>query len=428
VAARLGGGRGGGTPSRRGLILGGAGAGALAAVGLGWSLTRPIKRPAPPGAEAAPVQDPAVRTYEAQDIEGPASLEARLSAYGIRPDQARSATAALARALGGRSGRMRLTLGIAAAEAGRPRLDWLEVRRVADGLGWRLDRRAGDYAATALAAALAPRLVAHSRLQINRDGLYASAVGDLDPTLLTAFAEAMAFDFDFAEEVREGDQFEVVHEEMRDAEGGVVGRPRLLFAFMSAGGKDRYLYRFKPTGGEEGWYDDRGRSTKRAFMRTPLDGARITSLFGPRVHPVFHSVRLHKGLDFGCKIGTHVFAAADGEVTYAGPASGFGVLLKISHAGGLETWYGHLSGFPDDVRPGVQVAQGRLVAYSGNVGVSSGPHLHYETHKDGVAVDPKIFLDAQEALGGAPTTLQGDVLARFLTFKDEIDEVRRAQA
>jgi murein DD-endopeptidase MepM/ murein hydrolase activator NlpD len=263
---------------------------------------------------------------------------------------------------------------------------------------------------------------------VNRDGLYASAVDSLSADLMTQFAEALAFDFDIAQEVREGDQFEVVHQEQHDARGNVVGSPRLLFAFMSAGGKDRYLYRFTPPGADEGWFDDRGRNTKRAFMRTPLDGARITSLFGERKHPVFHDIRMHKGVDFGCGIGTHIFAAADGVVDYAGAARGFGVLLKLKHEGGLETWYGHLSGFPAGIEPGIPVKQGQLVALSGNIGVSSGPHLHYEVHKDGVAVDPKDYLDVQGAMAGAAAMLEGAVLDAFMALKDEIDLARRSQA
>jgi murein DD-endopeptidase MepM/ murein hydrolase activator NlpD len=368
----------------------------------------------------------AAASFEAQDVDGLPALRARLTNFRISPDQANLAVAALRSKAGADPGRMHLTLRLAGAAQARPRLTWLEVRRVADGSGFQLTRVGDGFSVAALAAELTPTLVAHPRLQVNRDGLYASAVGDLDAELMKDFAEAMAFDFDFAAEVREGDQFEVVHREMRDRRGDPVGRRKLLFAFLGAGGKDRYLYRFTPPGADEGWFDDRGRSNKRAFMRTPLDGARITSLFGERKHPVFHDVRMHKGVDFGCKIGTHVFAAADGVVDYAGPATGFGVVLKLKHAGGLETWYGHLSGFPDGIRVGEPVRQGQFVALSGNVGYSTGPHLHYETHKDGVAVDPENFLRGQEGLAGAgPVSLTGAAMEAFQSFKQIIDKARR---
>lgn len=421
---------GGAGPNRRLLVFGGAGA--LAAVGGGTALWRLAHRDSVDPIRADGAADAAIAadgtSYTAPDVEGYAGLRERLANYQIPGDQIAAAVAALQTAAGADPGRMHLIIRIAGADGAKPKLVAAELRRTADGVGYLLSASGDGFAVTALPAALITRLVPHARAQVNRDGLYASAVGDLSADMMTQFAEALAFDFDIAEEVREGDQFEVVHQEQRDGRGNPVGDSRLMFAFLSAGGKDRYLYRFQPPGGEEGWYDDRGRSTKKAFMRTPLDGARITSLFGERVHPVFHDVRLHKGVDFGCGIGTHIFAAADGVVDYAGPASGFGVLLKLRHEGGLETWYGHLSGFPEGVGVGAAVKQGQLVALSGNVGFSTGPHLHYEVHKDGVAVDPKDYLDVQGAMSGAGQVLEGRVLASFMTFKDEIDVARRAQA
>lgn len=419
-------------PDRRKLVFGVIGAGVAISAGLGlWirgrgddaALTRDDAPASAPGLSA----DGA--SYTAPDVDGYAGLRQRLGNYQVPATQIAAAIAALRPAAGADPGLMHLIIQLRDAAGARPSLVGAELRRASDGVGFLLSAKGEGFAVAILPAELVTRLTPHPRGQVNRDGLYASAVGDLSADLMTQFAEALAFDFDIAEEVREGDQFEVVHREQRDAGGYLVGSPRLVFAFLGAGGKDRYLYRFQPPGEEEGWYDDRGRSTKKAFMRTPLDGARITSLFGERVHPVFHDRRMHKGVDFGCGIGTHIFAAADGVVDYAGPATGFGVLLKVRHEGGLETWYGHLSGFPDGVAVGAPVKQGQFVALSGNVGFSTGPHLHYEVHKDGVAVDPKDYLDVQGAMSaGAGKALEGRVLAAFMTFKDEIDVVRRSQA
>jgi len=421
--------RAGAGPDRRALLMGLAGGGALLAGGGAVWAFRSRQRAALTSASSTPA--PALASnetsYVAPAVEGFAGLEQRLANYRVPADQISAAVAVLRTAVAGDPGRMHLIIRLRNADSDRPDLTGAELRREADGVGYQLSREGETYRVAVLAAELASRLIAHPRGQVNRDGLYASAVGDLSPDLMTQFAEALAFDFDIAQEVREGDQFEVVHQEQRDARGNLVGDQKLMFAFLSAGGKDRYLYRFKPPGGDEGWFDDRGKSTRQAFMRTPLDGARITSLFGERVHPVFHSVRMHKGVDFGCGIGTHIFAAADGVVDYSGPATGFGVLLKLRHENGLETWYGHLSGFPDGIAPGASVKQGHLVALSGNVGFSTGPHLHYEVHKDGVAVDPKDFLDVQGAMGGGAAALEGPALTAFLTFKDEIDVIRRSQ-
>lgn len=420
------------SPNRRMLLLGAGGAAAALATGGAFVLLR-RGDPAPAAsaeATASVLPTGGGNEYVAPAVDGYAGLEQRLRNYGVTAEEAGKAIAALRPLAGANPGRMRLTIRLRDVADGAVELTGAELRRTSDGVGYRLARAEGGFAAALLEAGLARQLVAHPRGQVNRDGLYASAVDTISPDLMTQFGEALAFDFDIAQEVREGDQFEVVHQEHRDARGDTVGEKKLLFAFLSAGGKDRYLYRFRAPGADEAWFDDRGRNTKRAFMRTPLDGARITSLFGPRKHPVLHDVfRNHNGVDFGCGIGTHIYAAADGVVDYAGPASGFGVLLKLRHEGGLETWYGHLSGFPDGIAAGVKVVQGQLVALSGNVGVSSGPHLHYEVHKDGVPVDPKDFLDVQGGMPGATSeTLSGPALAAFLAFKDEIDVARRSQA
>lgn len=416
---------------RRLLLLGGGGVLTLAAGGLGVAALRGRQTAGLTSSTSPPA--PALRaddenSYTAPAVDGYRGLEERLANYRVPPEEISAAVEALRGVAGANPGRMHLILRLRNAAGDRPGLMAAELRRAIDGTGYQLTRQGDGFTAQVLAAELMRRLVAHPRGQVNRDGLYASAVDSLSSDLMTQFAEALAFDFDIAQEVREGDQFEVVHQEQHDARGNVVGTPRLLFAFMSADGKDRYLYRFRPPGADEGWFDDRGRNTKRAFMRTPLDGARITSLFGERKHPVFHDIRMHKGVDFGCGIGTHIFAAADGVVDYAGAARGFGVLLKLRHEGGLETWYGHLSGFPPGIEPGVRVAQGQLVALSGNIGVSSGPHLHYEVHKDGVAVDPKDYLDVQGAMAAAASLLQGAALSAFMALKDEIDLARRSQA
>lgn len=413
-------------PSRRRLVLGGAAAGVTALGGLVWLATRDSEADTTSGLPDSGIIPSSTSTYTASAVDGYPGLAQKLENYGVAPPEAARAVGALRSVAGGDPGRMRLVIQLRSEAGGRVVLAGAELRRTSDGVGYQIQRQGDAFVATRLAAGLVRRLVAHPRGQVNRDGLYASAVDTVSPDLMTQFGEALAFDFDIAQEVREGDQFEIVHEEQVDAAGDAVGAPKLLFAFLSAGGKDRYLYRFKPGGEDEAWFDDRGRNTRRAFMRTPLDGARITSLFGERTHPVFHDKRMHKGVDFGCGIGTQIFAAADGVVGYAGPATGFGVLLKLTHADGLETWYGHLSGFPDGIAPGAPVRQGQFVALSGNVGFSTGPHLHYEVHKDGVAVDPKDYLDVQGA-GAATPALTGPALDTFLQFKTEIDVARRSQ-
>jgi murein DD-endopeptidase MepM/ murein hydrolase activator NlpD len=126
----------------------------------------------------------------------------------------------------------------------------------------------------------------------------------------------------------------------------------------------------------------------------PIKGAPVTSLFGMRFHPILHILRLHAGIDFGAPVGSQVRAAADGEVEFAGPAQGFGNHVKIRHKG-FETSYSHLSEILDSTRPGAQVKQGEIIALSGNTGLSTGPHLHFQFYLDGVAVDPLPHLGTE---------------------------------
>jgi murein DD-endopeptidase MepM/ murein hydrolase activator NlpD len=128
-------------------------------------------------------------------------------------------------------------------------------------------------------------------------------------------------------------------------------------------------------------------ATSIGGILAPIKGAPVTSLFGMRFHPILHILRLHAGIDFGAEVGSWVRAAADGKVEFAGLASGFGNHVKIQHAG-FETSYSHLSVISPWIRPGVEVKQSDVIAYSGNTGLSTGPHLHFEFYLDGVPVDP----------------------------------------
>jgi murein DD-endopeptidase MepM/ murein hydrolase activator NlpD len=174
------------------------------------------------------------------------------------------------------------------------------------------------------------------------------------------------------------------------------------------------FYRFQPRGGREAQYFDAlGKDIKGFLLRTPVDGAHITSGFGMRMHPLLGYTRMHQGIDFGVPTGTPVFAAGDGVVEEARWAGGYGRWMKLRHSGGWETAYGHLSSWA--VRPGAHVHQGQVIAYSGSTGESTGPHLHYEVIKGGTKINPK----GANAPGG--TVLEGRELAAFRVEKTHID-------
>jgi len=165
-----------------------------------------------------------------------------------------------------------------------------------------------------------------------------------------------------------------------------------------------------------------GKNIKGFLLRTPVDGARITSLFGLRRHPVLGYTRAHQGIDFGAGAGTPILAAGDGVVTEAGRKGGYGNWLRIRHDGTWDTGYGHISHYARGIRPGVRVRQGQVVAYVGATGLATGPHLHYEIFRRGERVNP---LSAKAPQGAA---LAGRELKRFKAEKTEIDNLLASQA
>jgi murein DD-endopeptidase MepM/ murein hydrolase activator NlpD len=236
-----------------------------------------------------------------------------------------------------------------------------------------------------------------------------------------SIAQAFAYDVDFEREVVPGTEFELMYDRVSDLRGQVVREGEPVFARMTtAGGRSIQLYRFQAPGASESeWFDALGRSAKKFLMRTPINGARLTSGFGRRVHPVLGYTKMHEGIDFGTPIGTPVFAAGDGVVTRASVMGGYGNVVDIQHDATWSTRYAHLSRFSSNLRPGDRVSQGQVIALSGNTGRSTGPHLHYEVRRMGQAINP---------LGvGVPTgrSLAGDQMARFNAFRARIDDMRR---
>ena len=236
-----------------------------------------------------------------------------------------------------------------------------------------------------------------------------------------SLAQAFAYDVDFEREVVPGTEFELMYDRVSDLRGQVVREGEPVFARMTtAGGRTIQLYRFQVPGvGQSEWYDALGRSARKFLMRTPINGARLTSGFGNRRHPVLGYTRMHAGVDFGAPIGTPILAAGDGVVSRASVMGGYGNVLDITHDATWSTRYGHLSRFAPGLRPGDRVTQGQVIAYSGNTGRSTGPHLHYEVRRMGQPINPMGV--------GVPTgrALSGDQMARFNAFRGRVDDMRR---
>ncbi|MDP3908199.1 M23 family metallopeptidase [Novosphingobium sp.] len=375
-----------------------------------------------PQAEAAaapePVSPAAALSQRIVNLGSLAELEAALLANGLAPAEAAAASAAAQAAIGARPGEIRAVIYLDAA-ASAPRLMRLEASFL-DSSGAVVTRQPDDtFAAQAVAASLSSEIIMR-RGEMNDADFYSSAVAaGVTDSLIQTFAQAFVYDFNFQTEITVGDVFEAVFEQQVNASKQPVGAPRLLYAALTTSAKSKALYRFQPPGGEPGWFDGNGRSVKRSFMRTPVDGARITSRFGPRFHPVLHYNRLHGGIDLAAPVGTPIYASAAGTVVSASPSSCAGNMVVLKHDNGWETRYFHLHQFAPDIAPGMRLAQGHQLGGVGNTGTcTTGPHLHYEVHIDGDKVDPEsIPTEEGEAL-------EGEVLKAFITERDRIDGAR----
>jgi YD repeat-containing protein len=208
-------------------------------------------------------------------------------------------------------------------------------------------------------------------------------------SLAWAMADVYDWEVDFTRDVHPGDRFAVLFERLESPEGG-RRFGRLLAAEVHAGRTPSYAFYFTPDPSEPGaYFDDQGRSLKRAFLRAPLQFRRVSSGFGARFHPILHRWRTHEGIDFAAPYGTPVRATADGIVTVVGWDEGYGNLIEMRHANGIRTRYGHLSSFVRGVRPGARVEQGETIGYVGSTGLSTGPHLHYEFLVNGRPTNPQ---------------------------------------
>lgn len=201
-------------------------------------------------------------------------------------------------------------------------------------------------------------------------------------------ANIFGYDIDFAQDLRTGDEFELVYEE-KTVDGKTIGTGNILSARFTNRGKVYTAIRYTDKQGNTNYYDADGASLRKAFIRTPVDFARISSRFSNgRKHPILNKIRAHKGVDYAAPRGTPIKAAGDGRVTLAGRKGGYGNTVVIKHGQRYQTLYAHMQGFAKGVRAGSTVKQGQIIGYIGTTGLSTGPHLHYEFQVNGVHVDP----------------------------------------
>ncbi|MEZ5920320.1 MAG: peptidoglycan DD-metalloendopeptidase family protein [Parvularculaceae bacterium] len=240
---------------------------------------------------------------------------------------------------------------------------------------------------------------------------------------IAGLARMFAYDVDFQREIFGGDEFEALFEVYYDDKGRIARGGDILYGRLKWRGRQREkgYYLFKPAGAPiADYFDASGESARRLLMKTPIDGARISSTFGRRKHPVLGYMKAHKGVDFAAARGTPIMAAGDGVIERAGPYGSFGNYIRIRHAQGYKTAYAHLNSIKRGVRSGKRVRQGEIIGYVGTTGRSTGPHLHYEVHYHDKQVNP---MSLKIATG---YKLNSKDRARFEIERDRIDAMRAA--
>lgn len=223
---------------------------------------------------------------------------------------------------------------------------------------------------------------------INSSLSQSAARAGLSHSLTMDMASVFGYDVDFAQDIRQGDEFDVIYEQ-KVVNGKAVGTGPILSARFTNRGKTYTAVRYTNKQGNSSYYTADGNSMRKAFIRTPVDFARISSKFSMgRKHPILNKIRAHKGVDYAAPRGTPIKAAGDGKVLLAGRRGGYGNTVIIQHGNTYRTLYGHMQGFAKGVKTGGSVKQGQVIGYIGTTGLSTGPHLHYEFQVNGVHVDP----------------------------------------
>jgi murein DD-endopeptidase MepM/ murein hydrolase activator NlpD len=221
---------------------------------------------------------------------------------------------------------------------------------------------------------------------------------------------------DFQRDLHPGDRFEVYYDYYYTPDGQPAKDGNIAYAMLELDGKQIALYRYQPDPDQPAdYFDPKGQSAKGLLMKTPVDGARISSGFGSRFHPILGYTRMHKGVDFAVPIGTPVMAAGGGTVKFMGRARGYGNFVLINHGNGYATAYGHLSRFAPGMHAGSRVRQGQIFAFSGMTGMATGPHLHYEIRINSKQVNPLKVKMAQGRM------LAGKALRGFLAHRLKVD-------
>ena len=247
------------------------------------------------------------------------------------------------------------------------------------------------------------------------NNLYSSAISSgVEPNIIVEFARIFGFEVDFQRDIRKGDWFEILYEKFEDDNNKVRDTGKIIYASMYVNGEEINLYNFK-FNKEEDYYDIKGKSITKSLMKTPINGARLSSSFGMRKHPILGYNKMHRGTDFAAPSGTPIMASGSGTITRARWCGGGGNCVKIKHNSTYETIYAHMKAFAKGIKEGKKVKQGQIIGYVGSTGLSTGPHLHYEVVVDGKKVN------SQKLKLPSGKTLKGDERKQFELDRIKID-------
>jgi len=251
--------------------------------------------------------------------------------------------------------------------------------------------------------------------------LYKTAIDlNIQPNVIIEFARIYGFQVDFQRDIRKNDNFQIMYEVFEDDDGKIFETGNIIFADLKLSGKNNGLYYFEKKG-SEGHYDENGKSVEKALMKTPINGARLSSAFGMRKHPIDGFNKMHRGTDFAAPMGTPIMASGSGLITRARWCGGGGNCIKIKHNSTYETIYAHMKNFARGIKEGIRVKQGQIIGYVGSTGKSTGPHLHYEVVVNGKKVNSqKLKLPSGKTLKGKERKIFEVEKIKLDVFKSEL--------
>ncbi len=245
------------------------------------------------------------------------------------------------------------------------------------------------------------KVIAYKESKIT-NSLYQTALGlNIKPNIIVEFARLYGFQVDFQRDIWKNDSFQIIYEEFLNKDGEIIETGNIIFANLSLQNQDLKLYRHEYEKNKIDYFDESGKSMRKTLMKTPINGARLSSSFGKRKHPILGFTKMHTGTDFAAPTGTPILASGDGLVVRAQWCGGGGNCVKIKHNRVYQTVYAHMSKFGRGIKKGARVKQGQIIGYVGSTGLSTGPHLHYEVIENGRKINSqKLKLPSGKILKG----------------------------